>query len=237
MNEGKITILVVEDDKNLAYLLNKNLTDEGYEVVSAYDGEHGWVKFSEAHPDMCILDVMLPKQDGFTLAEMIRGKNQHIPILFLTAKSMKEDVYRGFEAGADDYITKPFTAKELLFRVGAILRRLKPSNISSTYHSVFEVGVYKFDYQMRELLYGPNGCVETLSTKESELLRVFCESDGAVINRDRLLLEVWGKDDYFVSKSLDVYITKLRKRLKADPNINIQNYHSIGYKMVVKQII
>lgn len=221
-------ILVVEDDSNLSYLLRNNLEQEGYSVHCSNDGMSGWADFNSHSFDLCILDVMLPKQDGFTLAEMIRKKDSAIPILFLTARTLKEDVYKGFEAGADDYITKPFTAKELLFRIKAILRRTSAEEgVKKTV--AYQIGSLSFDYITREI---KGSEVKKLSTKENELLRIFCESRNVVVNRNRLLLEVWGNDDYFVSKSLDVYITRLRKLLSEDPNISIQNYHSVGYKMI-----
>lgn len=232
MTQQPITILIVEDDPNLSFLLKKNLEEEGYRTVCAVDGEEGWNKFNEDQVNMCLLDIMLPKQDGFSLAEMIRGKDIHVPILFLTAKTMKNDIYKGFELGADDYITKPFTAKELLFRIKAIFKRTLPLDPELSGDLVYSISKLNFNHTLRQILY--KGEVKKLSTKENELLRIFCESKGNVVNRTRLLVEVWGKDDYFVSKSLDVYITKLRKLLKDDPAINIQNYHSLGYRMIIK---
>lgn len=227
-----VTILIVEDDQNLSFLLKKNLEDDGYATICAADGEEGWSTFNEQQVDMCLLDVMMPKQDGFALAEMIRRKDLHVPILFLTAKTMKNDIYKGFEVGGDDYITKPFTAKELLFRIKAILKRTHPPSNNKTESALYTIGNLAFDYTQRQIRF--NDETKKLSTKENELLRIFCESKGNVVNRSRLLVEVWGKDDYFVSKSLDVYITRLRKLLKDDAAISIQNFHSLGYKMIVK---
>lgn len=236
MSEKTINILIAEDDENLSYLLKKNLTEEGYEVILAGDGLEAWDKFNENNIHLCILDVMMPKQDGFALAEMIRGKDQLVPVLFLTAKTMREDVYKGFESGGDDYITKPFTAKELIFRIRAIIKRTYHNTIAHTQNSSsFSIGNIVFDQALRRLIYADSS--KNLSTKENELLRIFCEHRNRVVNRNRLLLEVWGRDDYFVSKSLDVYITRLRKLLREDPNITIQNYHSFGYKMVVKDMV
>lgn len=233
MAKQPAVILIVEDDQNLSFLLKKNLEEDGYSTICAADGEEGWAKFNETDVDMCILDVMLPKQDGFTLAEMIRGKNQQVPVLFLTAKTMREDVYKGFESGADDYMTKPFTAKELLLRIKAIFKRTRPQIADNTTATTFPIGKLVFDHTLRQLVCDNQS--KNLSTKENELLRIFCESKNTVVNRNRLLVEVWGRDDYFVSKSLDVYITRLRKLLRDDPNISIQNYHSFGYKMIVKE--
>ena len=233
MDTRSARILVVEDDKNLSFLLRNNLTQEGYSVVCCGDGMSGWAEFNNDSYDLCILDVMLPKQDGFTLAEMIRKNNSTVPILFLTARVMKDDIYRGFEAGADDYVTKPFTAKELLFRIKAVLRRTAATPGLPPV-SIYRIGRLDFDYNSREIR---GNHVKRLSTKENELLRIFCESRNMVINRSRLLLEVWGNDDYFVSKSLDVYITRLRKLLNEEPNISIQNYHSVGYKMIERTAV
>lgn len=209
---------------------------EGYKVCCCEDGLEGWNIFNKQAFDLCILDVMLPKQDGFTVAEMIRKKNMDVPIIFLTAKSMKEDVYRGFETGADDYIIKPFTARELILRIKAILRRRRTNENTRVNGDengpVYKIGKFVFDYASREIMI--DDIKKNLSTKENEILRIFCERKNTVINRERILTEVWGNDDYFVSKSLDVYITRLRKILNADASISIQNYHSIGYKMIVK---
>lgn len=230
MKQNKTKILVVEDDANLSFLLNNNLREEGFDVHCCADGDEGFNEFQKHEFHICILDVMLPKQDGFRLAENIRKRNPAIPVIFLTARSLKEDMYKGFEAGADDYITKPFTIRELLLRIRAILKRSTRS--FEPVDTGFSIGDYRFQYNSRELTYA--GKTKKLSTKESELLRMFCQSPNTVINRSRLLMEVWGNDDYFVSKSLDVYITRLRKLLKAETGISIQNYHSIGYKLIVK---
>lgn len=221
--------MLVEDDPNLSFLVKTNLEQEGYEVLACSDGLDGWNMFSNQHFHLCLLDVMLPKQDGFHLAAMIRKKNNTIPIIFLTAKVMKDDVYMGFELGGDDYITKPFTIRELLLRMRAVMKRVHNDNEETG--KKYKIGTLEFDYHTRKLSVGET--IKTLSTKENELLRMFCESQNSVVNRNRLLMEIWGNDDYFVSKSLDVYITKLRKLLSADPAITLQNYHSVGYKLVV----
>jgi two-component system, OmpR family, response regulator len=223
-----IHILVVEDDPNMSFLLKNNLEQEGYTVHCCDNGADAWRLFNEMPFDLCMLDVMLPKQDGFTLASMMR-KSSHVPLLFLTARTLKEDIYKGFEIGADDYITKPFTARELLLRIQAILRRTALYK-QPEQQTVYRIGDLHFNYVLREIK--GRAQVKKLSTKENELLRMFCESRNAVLARNRILTEVWGNDDYFVSKSLDVYITKLRKLLSEDPNISIMNYHGVGYKMV-----
>lgn len=229
---GKLNLLVVEDDSNLSFLLRKNLEEEGYNIIVAADGEEGWNQFNEHGIDLCILDIMLPKQDGFSLAQMIRGKNSKVPILFLTARKMMDDIYQGFESGGDDYLTKPFTAKELLYRIKAILRRTTKPVPGGVNNAVYNIGKCQFNHTLRSLSCGAT--VKRLSTKENELLRILCEGMGTVVNRSRLLVEVWGRDDYFVSKSLDVYITRLRKLFCDNPEVTIQNYHSFGYKMVIK---
>jgi DNA-binding response OmpR family regulator len=226
---SKLRILLVEDDANLTFLLKNNLEAEGYSLSCCGDGSAGWQLFQEKPVDLCILDVMLPKQDGFSLAELIRMKDPQVPILFLTARTLKEDVYRGFEIGADDYITKPFTIRELLLRIRAVSKRTAVRSVPQPVQC-FNLGRLQFDYTSRELRSAAG--VRKLSTKENELLRIFCESRNVIVNRNRLLMEVWGNDDYFVSKSLDVYITKLRKLLSEDPDVVIQNYHSIGYKLL-----
>jgi DNA-binding response OmpR family regulator len=226
--ETPIHILVVEDDPNMSFLLKNNLEQEGYAVYCCNNGAEAWKIFSEMTFHLCLLDVMLPKQDGFTLATMMR-RNSTVPILFLTARTLKEDVYKGFEIGADDYITKPFTARELLLRIQAVLRRTA-HNKQSEQQTVYRIGELRFNYVLREIKGREQA--KKLSTKENELLRMFCESRNTVLGRSRILIEVWGNDDYFVSKSLDVYITKLRKLLSEDPNISIMNYHGVGYKMV-----
>lgn len=225
-------ILIVEDDQNMSYLLRNNLEQEGYSVHCSYNGSDGWKAFNEQHFDLCVLDVMLPKQDGFTVAAMIRKKS-NIPLLFLTARTLKDDIYRGFELGADDYITKPFTARELMLRIHAILRR--SGGLPDASRHIHHIGNLQFDHMTREIK--SNDAIKKLSTKENEVLRLLCESRNMVLSRNRILTEVWGSDDYFVSKSLDVYITRLRKLLSGDPRIAILNYHSIGYKMVIKDDI
>ena len=172
---------------------------------------------------------MLPKQDGSQLAEMIRRHSSSTPIIFLTARSRKEDVCKAFEIGGDDYLTKPFSIKELLLRIKAVLRRTSITMPSPA--SMFQIASISFNYKTRQL-HSPTG-LKTLSTKENELLRIFCQNPEIVIDRKRFLVEVWGTDDYFVSKSLDVYITRLRKLFTEEPRISIQNYHSVGYKLVV----
>ena len=172
---------------------------------------------------------MLPKQDGFQLAEMIRRHSSSTSIIFLTAGSRKEDVCKAFEIGGDDYLTKPFSIKELLLRIKAVLRRTSITMPSPA--SMFQIASISFNYKTRQL-HSPTG-LKTLSTKENELLRIFCQNPEIVIDRKRFLVEVWGTDDYFVSKSLDVYITRLRKLFTEEPRISIQNYHSVGYKLVV----
>lgn len=229
----KIKILIVEDDSNLAYLLQHNLEKSGFDVVCSDDGKKGWNAYLEHHFDLCILDIMMPYQDGYSLAKMIRNYNETIPILFLTARDLEEDVYKGFEIGADDYVIKPVSVRELLFRVNAILKRTNISTRQFYRNEKYHLSSYEFDPHSQELLH-EEGESYRLSPKETEVLRVLCQGINTVVKRKSMLLEIWGDDDYFSSKSLDVYISKIRKKLNLDPNIILKNYHGLGYKLVVK---
>lgn len=226
--KGKI--LLVEDDQNMGFLLKENLKIHGYESTICYDGESGLEAFEKEKYDLCILDIMLPKKDGYNVAKGIRKINPTVPIIFLTAKSMLQDKLMGFELGGDDYITKPFSAQELILRVKAIMKRAKPGSESVQLKSKFYIGDYFFDYQNRYLHYKKEK--HRLSAKEAELLKVFAQNTNKLVNRQVILKTVWGHDDYFTAKSMDVYMTKLRKLLKNDPKLKIQNVHGIGYKMI-----
>lgn len=230
--EAKAKILIVEDDDNMGYLLKENLKVHGYDTVLRTDGELGWKTYDdEGDFDLCILDVMLPKKDGFNLAKQIKRRNPQVPIIFVTAKSMMQDKVMGFEMGGDDYITKPFSSQELLLRVKAVLKRSKPGAETTPVKNKFSLGQYNFDYLNRSLEFDSKS--KRVSAKEADLLRLFCQSPNQLLNRQVILKTVWGEDDYFTSKSMDVYLTRLRKMLREDPNIEIQNVHGIGYKMVV----
>jgi DNA-binding response OmpR family regulator len=226
--EKEFKILLTEDDENLGMLLREYLIAKGYETDLLPDGEAGYQAFTEKKYDICIFDVMMPKKDGFTLAKEIRMMNAEIPIIFLTAKSMKEDVFNGFKIGADDYITKPFSMEELLFRIEAILRRTKGG---ASGQDMFQLGKFKFDTQKQQLMDGDK--LIKLTTKESELLKLLCNNANKVLERNFALKTIWVDDNYFNARSMDVYITKLRKHLKDEPNIEIINVHGKGYKLVM----
>ena len=222
----KANILLVEDDMNLGFVIQDNLKVEGYHVHLSRDGKEGLKAFNEAKYDLCILDVMLPKKDGFSLAEDIRKLSLEVPIVFLTAKSMTEDKIKGFKAGADDYITKPFSMDEFSLRIEAILKRT--GSLSTKKSNGFELGKYFFDSSNYKLSIGDTE-IKKLTKKEADILRILCEQKGNVVERDLILNLVWGDDSYFNGRSLDVFITKLRKYLKEDDTINIKNVHGVGF--------
>jgi DNA-binding response OmpR family regulator len=226
MNKEKI--LLVEDDTNLAFVVKDNLEINGFIITLAADGEIGYSEFNKGKYDLCILDIMLPKKDGFTLAEEIRKKNQNIPILFLTAKGMKEDRIRGFKTGADDYITKPFSIEELLLRIEVFLKRSRGTDKN---HSLFEIASYTFNYHNLTLTRRNKSVL--LTQKEADVLRLFCIHKDSLLKREEILNSVWGNDDYFTGRSLDVFITKIRRYLKEDKSILIQNIHGVGFKMQI----
>jgi len=224
----KTRILLAEDDKNLGSLLKEYLNAKGYETELFSDGNKAYRGFIKEYFNLCLLDVMMPEKDGFTLAKEIRQINNEIPILFLTAKSMKEDILEGFSIGADDYITKPFSMEELLYRIEAILRRTKQDNLQE--NIPFPIGKYLFDTQTQFLKKGNNK--KKLTTKESELLKLLCNNKNKVLERNFTLRTIWIDDNYFNARSMDVYITKLRKYLKDDPSIQIINVHGKGFKLI-----
>ena len=227
--EETIKILLCEDDENLGMLLREYLQAKGYSTVLCPDGEQGFKEFTKNKYDIAVLDVMMPKKDGFTLAQDIRQANADLPIIFLTAKTLKEDILEGFKIGADDYITKPFSMEELVFRVGAILRRVrgKKTKESTLYH----IGKFVFDTQKQLLTIGDQQT--KLTTKENELLALLCSHANEILQRDFALKTIWIDDNYFNARSMDVYITKLRKHLKDDDQIEIINIHGKGYKLIV----
>ncbi len=223
-------ILIVEDDPNLGQILNEYLGLKGFKTHLSTDGEQGLQAYKEQDFDLCILDLMMPKMDGFTLAKEIRKMNEDIPIVFLTAKSMKEDVIEGFKIGADDYLTKPFSMEELLLRLGAILKRSRKSPEQDSFPSIYELGTYRYNYD-HHLLQSPSGEVK-LTGKENELLRLFCEKFNQTVDRTEALKRIWGDDSYFNARSMDVYIAKLRKHLKEDEKVQIITVHGQGFKLV-----
>lgn len=222
----KIRILLTEDDTNLGSLLKEYLIAKGYEVELHKDGAKGLLAFKRSHYDICILDVMMPVKDGFTMAKEIRIMDQDIPIIFLTAKSMKSDILEGFNLGADDYMTKPFSMEELLMRIEAILRR----TTKNSSQEIFQLGPLSFDSNKQTL--SKEGNTTKLTTKESELLRLLCQHGNQILERNYALKVIWKDDNYFNARSMDVYITKLRKHLHDVPGIQIINVHGKGYKLL-----
>ncbi len=227
--EENVKIMLCEDDENLGMLLREYLQAKGFSAELFPDGEAGYRAFMKQKYDICILDVMMPKKDGFTLAQEIRQANGDVPIIFLTAKLLKEDILEGFKIGADDYITKPFSMEELVFRVEAILRRVRGKKTKES--SVYKVGNFTFDTQKQLLVIGEKQT--KLTTKENELLALLCSHANEILQRDFALKTIWIDDNYFNARSMDVYITKLRKHLKDDPQIEIINIHGKGYKLII----
>ncbi|WP_128548565.1 response regulator transcription factor [Larkinella soli] len=223
-------LLLVEDDPNLGLLLQEYLKSREYDTDLATDGQLGWQRFVEADYDLCIFDVMLPKKDGFSLAKEVRMSGKDVPIIFLTAKSMKEDTIQGFRIGADDYITKPFSMEELLLRIQAILRRYRRSEEPHPQPSTYQIGSFMFDYDHQML--SRNGTSTRLTSKESELLKLFAQNKNQPLSRSFALKVIWGDDSYFNARSMDVYITKLRKYLKEDESVQIVNLHGEGFKLM-----
>ena len=226
--EENLKILLCEDDENLGMLLREYLQAKGFEAVLCPDGEVGYREFQKAKFDICVLDVMMPKKDGFALAQDIRQQNAEMPIIFLTAKVLKEDILEGFKTGADDYITKPFSMEELVLRIEAILRRVKGKK--SRENTVYHIGRFTFDTQKQLLTIGEKQT--KLTTKENELLALLCAHSNEILQRDYALKTIWIDDNYFNARSMDVYITKLRKHLKDDDQIEIINIHGRGYKLI-----
>ncbi|AQG81692.1 response regulator transcription factor [Spirosoma montaniterrae] len=224
------SILLVEDDPNLGLLVQEYLVLKGYTADRVTDGNQGLQQFMANPYDLCIFDVMMPKKDGFTLAKEVRMANRDVPIIFLTAKSMQEDTIQGFRIGADDYITKPFSMEELLLRIQAILRRYqRTTDLPET--TTFQIGSFAFDYPHQLLT--QNGVAQKLTSKESELLKLLAQNLNQPVSRSFALKMVWGDDSYFNARSMDVYVTKLRKYLKADESVQLVNVHGEGFKLIV----
>ncbi len=222
----KIKILLVEDDLNLGFVIQDNLKMKGYNVHLSQDGKDGLKAFSKEYFDLCLFDVMLPKKDGFALAEDVRKINQEIPLIFLTAKSQTEDKIKGFRVGADDYVTKPFSMDELLLRIEAVLKRTKGAEKKSS------------EFQLESLTFSTDSYIlsgkdysKKLTKKEAQILKILCEQMGKVVERELILNMVWGDDSYFNGRSLDVFITKLRKYLAQDDKIKITNIHGVGFSL------
>jgi DNA-binding response OmpR family regulator len=225
MYKEKLKILLAEDDLNLGVLLVDYLETEGFDVKLCKDGELALKSFTDVSYDLCLLDVMMPKIDGFSLAKEIRIKNKHIPILFITARSLKEDKLKGYDLGADDYIIKPFDEEELLWKIKAVIRRIPDKNESGT--NIVTIGKYTFDFSNQYLSIG--GKTKRITEKESDILKYLAAHSNLVVKREDMLKELWGENDYFLGRSLDVFITKIRKYLKDDPDINIENVFKVGF--------
>ena len=231
---GQPRILLVEDDTNLGFIIQDNLKLSKFQVNLYKDGESALRSFVNTHYDLCILDIMLPKKDGISLAQDIRKLNSQIPIIFLTAKSMTEDKIRGFKSGGDDYITKPFEYEELKLRIEAILKRTlsKTSDANGLGKSKFDLLAYQFDAEA-QMLYFQNKEEKKLTKKESELLKLLCQHQNKILTRELTLRTIWGNDDYFSGRSMDVFISKLRKYLGKEEGIQILNVHGVGFKMII----
>jgi DNA-binding response OmpR family regulator len=226
-------ILIVEDDFNFGNILRDYLILNDYNIVLAKNGIEGMEKFQKENFDLCILDVMMPFKDGFTLGKEIREKNENIPLFFLSAKTLKEDVLRGFKIGADDYLTKPFDSEVLLAKIKAILNRKNFVNIPESENFEFEIGKFSFNSKLRFLTYGEEDSIK-LSPKENQLLRLLVLHINDLLPREMALNKIWRDDNYFTSRSMDVYIAKLRKYLKPDESVEILNIHGEGFRLVVK---
>jgi DNA-binding response OmpR family regulator len=229
--QHRATVLLAEDDTSLAFVIKDNLEEEHYEVAWCADGESAWQRYVKGGIDICLLDVMMPVKDGFTLAKKIRQKSDVVPILFITAKSVEQDKLDGFKTGADDYITKPFSMKELLLRMDVFLRRTK--KLHSDEIKEYRLGNLVFSFTDLKLF--SNGEENSLTQREADLLKFFCEHYNKVVKREEVLRSVWGKDDYFLGRSMDVFITRLRKYFKADPSVIIETIHGIGFRLNIPE--
>ncbi len=230
MENEKMRVLLAEDDRNLGNILKSYLEAKNYETTLCVNGQEALQAYAKNRFDICIIDVMMPVMDGFSLAKEIRLDNKQIPILFLTAKSLQEDKIRGFELGADDYITKPFVMEELLVRMKAILRRSIQGPLPGEDITIFDLGGYVFDVNRQTLSFGDS--VQKLTSKETELLKLLCDNLNQVLDRRIALHKIWNDDSYFNARSMDVYIAKLRKYLKKDATVELINVHGTGFKLV-----
>jgi len=231
MEKQQIRILLAEDDRNLGNILKNYLDAKGYATTLCVNGQEASDTFNRKEFDFCILDIMMPVKDGFTVAAEIRAVNKKVPILFLTAKTLQEDKLKGFEIGADDYITKPFSMEELLLRMHAILRRMDETVKTVAGDNIYRIGMYSFDYTRQTLI--SKNKEQKLTSKEAWLLRLLCEHANEVLDRSTALNEIWNDDSYFNARSMDVYIVKLRKYLKDDPRVELLNVHGVGFKLVM----
>jgi two-component system response regulator VicR len=226
-----IKILLLEDDTNLGLLIEEHLSLHGFEVVLCADGEEGLKRFAGGQFDLCLVDVMMPKLDGFAFAENVRCRDAETPIMFLTARSLKEDKLKGFRIGCDDYLTKPFSIEELLLRIQAILKRTRNGTAEKSLPTPFQLGKYVFDYR-RQLLVLKSKQYK-LTFKEAELLRLLCLNLNQTLQRETALTQIWGEGSYFNSRSMDVFVSRLRKYLKDDPRVEILSVHGAGFRLVV----
>ena len=233
MDKTSVNVLLAEDDRNLGNILKNYLDAKGYNTVLCVNGLEAVEIFTKKEIDFCILDIMMPVKDGFAAAREIRSINRKVPILFLTAKALQEDKLKVFEAGADDYITKPFSMEELMMRMQAILRRTDESGKSASADNIFNLGNYTFDFNRQVL--SIKGKELKLTSKEAGLLRLLCMNVNEVLDRSVALNQIWNDDSYFNARSMDVYIVKLRKYLKDDPGVELINVHGVGFKLVVKR--
>lgn len=233
MKEYNLRILLAEDDPNLGMVLKDSLELEDNYVELYDDGEKAWNAFNKEDFDICIFDVMMPKKDGFTLATEVKKVDKNIPIIFLTAKSIQEDKIKGLSLGADDYITKPFSFEELNLRIEAIMRRIKDAHIPNSDQKEFTIGKFVYNSEYRTLLNSKEE--QKLTTKEGELLKLLAYNKNQVLDRNIALKSIWGNDNYFTGRSMDVYITKLRKYLRSDDRIEIVNIHGKGFKLLIKE--
>ncbi|MCK9203596.1 MAG: response regulator transcription factor [Bacteroidales bacterium] len=233
MEKTQTRLLLAEDDRNLGNILKNYLEAKGYATTLCINGQEATETFTKKEFDFCILDIMMPVKDGFTVASEIRATNKKIPILFLTAKTLQQDKLKGFEIGADDYITKPFSMEELLLRIQAILRRTEESGKINSSGNIYNIGNYFFDYNRQTLTI--QGKEQKLTSKEAGLLRLLCAHGNDVLDRSTALREIWNDDSYFNARSMDVYIVKLRKYLKGDPRVELINVHGVGFKLVMNE--
>ena len=234
MDNKKPKILYVEDDVNLRFVAKDNLTKKGYDITLCEDGLTAAQTFQKQKFDLCILDVMLPKIDGFALAQKFRDKDKNVPILFLTAKAMLEDKLQGFKLGGDDYITKPFSIDELVLKIEVFLKRSKVFTESAGMEkNTYDIAAYVFDFKELTLTNGKN--TYTLTIREAELLRMLTINRNQVVRRESILHQVWGEDNYYIGRSLDVFVSRLRKMFADEPNVEIENVRGVGFKFIVKE--
>lgn len=231
MTGARHHILLLEDDPNLGQIVQEHLQMQGFRVTLCVDGEDGMQAFNNGTFDLCLIDIMMPRKDGFTFTREVRQRDQQTPLIFLTAKSLKEDRIEGFKIGCDDYITKPFSVEELMLRIQAVLRRTavaQPSDIAAT---TFEIGAFRFDSNRHTLRHGDSE--QKLTPKESDLLRLLCLNMNQTLTREEALREIWGDENYFAGRSMDVFISRLRKYLRADSRVEIMGIHGKGFRLIV----